>query len=415
MDNYKGIYYNERKDLKLYEGGAHFKYKALFNILLSLGGFIEDDKINDFNNNSYKKDKIKQNKDIDSLLIKVKGKQSKYKTRNFHQFNYINNPNTQIRQSSQYNLKRKNNLSVKDYNAKKNNMDIFLNKKISFSRRNINSFSVKGDSYKNIINNNLIQMLLQKKENSQKSEEKNNCNNNKNYQIFDYLKNSHNRYGSETCENTKNALINKIHILKKFDTENKFFFLNLNNKSLNNRNNNINSLEINGQDNNKKNDKQEIITVKKNKHSLIYGKSKIALSKENSKLNKNLSFFTNNISKKSRNMFNQKIINCNTEENNKNNDISNYFKKNDNSNLFNTFENSNKKQNNIINKTNDNNVSSDKDNIFKSCNIKKEKLLKSNGNNFIMQKYIRKKINQMCVFNQKNGKIKNKGKIKQKI
>ena len=44
MENYKGIYYNERKDLKLYEGGAHFKYKTLFNILLSLGVFIEEDK-----------------------------------------------------------------------------------------------------------------------------------------------------------------------------------------------------------------------------------------------------------------------------------------------------------------------------------------------------------------------------------
>ena len=110
MENYKGIYYNETKQQKFYEGGAHFKYKALFNILLSLGGFIEEDITKYYTNNSQKRDKIKNNKDIDSLLIKVKGKQSKYKTRNFHQFNYINNPNTQIKQDSQYNLKRNHHL-----------------------------------------------------------------------------------------------------------------------------------------------------------------------------------------------------------------------------------------------------------------------------------------------------------------
>ena len=412
MDNYKGIYYNERKDLKLYEGGAHFKYNALFNILLSLGGFIEDDKTNDFNNNSYKKDKIKQNKDIDSLLIKVKGKQSKYKTRNFHQLNYINNPNTQIRQNSQYNLKRKHSLTLKDYNAKKNNMNNFLNKKLSYSRRNINSISINDDRYKNIINNNLIQILFQKKEKRQKSEEKKNCNNNKNNQILDYLKYSHNKYGSENIENTNNALINKIRTLKKYYTANKSFFINLNNKSVNNRNKNINSLEINGRDNNKKNDKQELITVKKNKYPLIYDKNKISLLKGNAKLSKHLSFFSNNINKKSRNIFNKKIINYNTEENNKNNEISNYFKKKNNINLCNTYENSYKKENNIEYKANSKNISSYNNNLFKSINIKnKEKILKSNGNNFIIQKYIRKKINQICIFSQKDCKI-NKGKIK---
>ena len=27
MDNYKGIYFNNSKTLKYYEGGAHFSYK----------------------------------------------------------------------------------------------------------------------------------------------------------------------------------------------------------------------------------------------------------------------------------------------------------------------------------------------------------------------------------------------------
>ena len=33
MDNYKGIYFNNSKSLKFYEGGAHFSYKELYNEL----------------------------------------------------------------------------------------------------------------------------------------------------------------------------------------------------------------------------------------------------------------------------------------------------------------------------------------------------------------------------------------------
>ena len=60
-------------------------------------------------------------------------------------------------------------------------MENVLNKKSSYSRKNINSISLKGDSYKNIINNNLIIILLQKKENAQKSVEKNDYINNKKF------------------------------------------------------------------------------------------------------------------------------------------------------------------------------------------------------------------------------------------
>ena len=36
MDNYRGIYFNNPKDQKYYEGGAHFKYKDLYKKLLDL-------------------------------------------------------------------------------------------------------------------------------------------------------------------------------------------------------------------------------------------------------------------------------------------------------------------------------------------------------------------------------------------
>ena len=34
MDNYKGLYYKESKEQKYYEGGAHFSYEELYEILL---------------------------------------------------------------------------------------------------------------------------------------------------------------------------------------------------------------------------------------------------------------------------------------------------------------------------------------------------------------------------------------------
>ena len=36
MDDYKGLYYKETKEQKLYEGGAHFPYKELYEILIYL-------------------------------------------------------------------------------------------------------------------------------------------------------------------------------------------------------------------------------------------------------------------------------------------------------------------------------------------------------------------------------------------
>ena len=38
MEEYKGIYFNEKKEQKFYEGGAHFKYRDLVRMLESIGG-----------------------------------------------------------------------------------------------------------------------------------------------------------------------------------------------------------------------------------------------------------------------------------------------------------------------------------------------------------------------------------------
>ena len=64
MDNYKGIYYKETKEQKYYEGGAHFPYKVLFNILLNLGGTLSQDEY--INNRS---DKSKDTKVMTPIKI----------------------------------------------------------------------------------------------------------------------------------------------------------------------------------------------------------------------------------------------------------------------------------------------------------------------------------------------------------
>ena len=66
MENYKGIYYKDTKEQKYYEGGAHFKYKTLFNVLLSLGGLLIDENQNHHLTNSEKKQHINSSKDINS-------------------------------------------------------------------------------------------------------------------------------------------------------------------------------------------------------------------------------------------------------------------------------------------------------------------------------------------------------------
>ena len=404
MENYKGIYYKDTKEQKYYEGGAHFKYKTLFNALLSLGGLLIEDNKNNYLINSDKKQQFKSNKDINSLLIKVEGKQSKYKTRNIGQFNYLNNPNTQIKQTQNNQHHKKNNLSLKDYNNNRNNnFGYFMEKKHSYCKRAITSLSIN-DENKKIVNNNLIQMLLNK--NALKNEVKIDVNN---Y----YSKYMHNRNNSDALTNINNTLFNKINIIKKYDTKNKSYIrsININNNKIMNKN--LCSLEINGQEN-IKNDKNESINIQKINHPYIYGKSKIGLSKENSKLNKHLTFYSNK-NKKSRNIVNHNnLANNFNNENNKTNDNNNKNKFINNY-LFSTYEYNNKKENdNLTNNTISNNIISVNNNIFNSINIKnKEKILKSNGNNLIMQRYIRKKVNQLCAFNHNNCHIKKN--LKQKI
>ena len=92
MDNYKGIYFNNSKSLKYYEGGAHFSYKELYNELQILYNKInkinialKKENVDDF---FLKKNNEKKNMSIFSVTQREKSSNSNLgKTRNKKQNN----------------------------------------------------------------------------------------------------------------------------------------------------------------------------------------------------------------------------------------------------------------------------------------------------------------------------------------
>ena len=86
MDEYKGIYYGEKKEKQFYEGGAHFRYKDLYRILKILGGEIEEKNEIDSNSIDFNNEKLSMNNNI----------MQKVQSRNNNKFNYMNNPNTKV-------------------------------------------------------------------------------------------------------------------------------------------------------------------------------------------------------------------------------------------------------------------------------------------------------------------------------
>ncbi len=463
MENYKGLYYNDSKEQKYFEGGAHFKYESLFKVLLSLGGKIQEDK--NYNNpapiQNYREEKIQIDKDINYLLKKVEGKKSKFKTRNLAEFNYVNNPNTKIKFNTR-NLRNKEHLSIKNENhfhSRNVNTNQFFERN-NDSYFNKTTTSVLNNNIKNNINNNLINYLLYKKEIAMKNEEKNNDtispifnnndNNNSNikHSISHCYKYIHNRNRSDAFINFNNNVtssISKINSSKNIGNDNKSNIKNYHKKIMINRSNKTNNIikdnnyinknnyynKINNNKISSENKKQEInkkekeqkanINMNRNNDTILYYKSKNLNLKE--RLKSDLSYDKN--IKRSRNMINKNIISYNTYEINNDNSNNKYRKKYIN-NYIPQIENKSKKDNDVyncsynlnnisnnfmktINNTNNNICSYGNygNNISKTINAKnKLKVIKPNGNNYIIQKYIKKKINQLCVFNQNSFKIK---------
>ena len=201
MENYKGIYYNETKDQKYYEGGAHFPYKILFNILLDLGGTIPKE---EYSFNKYKNYNNLMKKPEERIRVK-------HESRNLEQKNnlYRNNPNTLVKYPSQ-------NMICNKENNKKNYISRNYNNSLHSDYNNINNKSYATSIYvnqsKKNLDNHLLQILLNKKEKKKQNEEKNNDENDNRYSLLNFYKTTHYRNKSEyytNIENNKTNIINK--------------------------------------------------------------------------------------------------------------------------------------------------------------------------------------------------------------
>ena len=391
MENYKGIYYNETKDQKYYEGGAHFPYKILFNILLDLGGTIPKE---EYSFNKYKNYNNLMKKPEERIRVK-------HESRNLEQKNnlYRNNPNTLVKYPSQ-------NMICNKENNKKNYISRNYNNSLHSDYNNINNKSYATSIYvnqsKKNLDNHLLQILLNKKEKKKQNEEKNNDENDNRYSLLNFYKTTHYRNKSEyytNIENNKTNIINKDektkgNVKNDFATfiKNKINLIKGYNRgkiSLENNGKNKESFEINGKTN-KNYEINDVIKCKpKNKPYLNY--------------------FVN-MTKKSRNIDNNNIMEYkNIYENNKD---SNYNQKFSINYLFKTSDD---KQNNEYEMKNNvtlnknafqKNLSNNYGNA-KTNNINhKETIVKQIPNNLGIIKYKKKKINQLCCFNHNNGKVK---------
>ena len=386
MENYKGLYYKETKELKYYEGGAHFPYKVLFKILLDLGGKILNDEYNNhpinYNNKYLNND---TNNDISSLLHKMKENKTIHKTRNIEQLNYMNNPNTLNQYSSL-------NFNEKEYSKKKfisrnenniNNGQIYYNKKNYSTTSNLNR-------QKNNKDNHLLHILLNKK---QKEKEKhyeergggeNNNDNRASYFLYFYKYNHYRNPSlhSNNYENNKQTKINNNENITENRKDNYQAFLK-NKIHLIYNYNDFNPVE-NNRKNNESRDNKEIINKNKDIKSSLYGKP----------IEKSYLSYFDNIKRKSRNINNNNIEYKTSIENNKNDSNRNYTKKHINNYLF---------------KTGDNKIKQEKNNDIYMNNLNnavKWKYIEVNKNDMLKKKYKKKKINQLCCFNFNNGKAK---------
>lgn len=419
MENYKGVYYNEKKEQKFYEGGAHFKFKDLFNMLKVLGGVLpEEDHINPSNSFIKNVSNDRENNldiNINSIFNEEQEEKLKQKSRNINQFNYINNPNTQIT-FNKNNRSKNNNLSIKkSFMAPSRNVDrnsLFFDE-INKNYNNINS-STFNYSIKNDLKNNLTQTFLHKRRNNLNSEEKiNNINNNSNYIYLNNLKYIHNRNRSDAYIKSINHNledIKKYHIMNKnlkapskkvFIPKYKYNF---------NYSNNINDIKLSRLNNNK-NKANSKLNIRKNNYSIAYGKdtNNYLKDKFDNNLLNNYNFL--NYGEYSKNVFNKNMNEYKKEfEFKKDNDykgksINNFFgSTNDNKIDYLKNSNSGMNMNKYINGTMNNKRYLFCNNLSMKNNLNiNDKNLKNAKNDSLFQKYIKKRISQLSIFNNNNN------------
>ena len=389
MNNYKGVFYKETNEKKFYEGGAHFRYKDLYEILLFLGGVLPDIEYN-----------IKSNKDIrniaNNINISTNKRKSYSKTRNINQFNIFSN--TQLTFNINNNIKNNNYIIKNLGNAKSRNNEneLFFDGKFkNKTNRTIFNYNQRNNIRENLIKT-FINVNKKGKYNNINNEEKTNIINNDNNEYINYNSQKYIDNNNINRDNNNKILIEKNNINQIYFNYNyNFKYSNI----INNYNNNSNKL----------------INIKKNNKPIINEQKQFTNLKD--KLNIYLS--KKNNGNYSRNIINKNMISYgktfdfNKEMNYKEKNINSFFNQTDNKGINNLKNcSSGINMNNYMNKTMSRNRYLYGNNLSAKNNIKinNEKFLKSSNKDLISQKYIRKKINQLFNFNQSINKNINKKK-----
>ena len=290
MYNYKGIFYNDEKEKKYYEGGAHFKYSDLVKKLLTL----------------------KENRE---KLCSVIPKNS------LQNLTFLNNKNETIKNEEKSRVSPKSNLlTINDYPIQKNNIKIInTHKYILSTDKDIEKEKAKKKRLIELLNYNTKLSPFKSNHKNIKRIFRNGNNSLEQNYIGKSLKTLGN---NDNCFNKKNYLSLYINNDKKteiniFPLIQSLFYNNLSNKNLHDLNNNkINSIKdkitnmnhiSKFTDNNRLKISKDNLFVKNKKLSPNKNMSnnrKNDFSNDFSEINKNYKFDTINILKKRNQNFN---------------------------------------------------------------------------------------------------------------
>lgn len=142
MAEYKGLYYNDKKDVRFFEGGAHFRYKDLVRALESLGGKITLTSSSISSNKYLPKPKTRNvfmNENSNNMNISISNKTNTY---------LINNKNINFANKSSLSSEKQNKIIYSRSQIKNNEQ---INKAIAKKRKEI-LVNISQNSISNISN-----------------------------------------------------------------------------------------------------------------------------------------------------------------------------------------------------------------------------------------------------------------------
>ena len=142
MAEYKGIYYNDKKEMRFFEGGAHFRYKDLVRVLESLGGKVSTTASSVGSNKFLPKPKTRNvfiNENNNNINISLANKTKTY---------LMCNKNISFANKSSLSSEKKNKINFSRSQIKNNNQ---INKEIANRRKDI-LVNINQNSISNISN-----------------------------------------------------------------------------------------------------------------------------------------------------------------------------------------------------------------------------------------------------------------------